>query len=131
MAILALYTIFLSSLLNLRVRIGEKKKKKGRLGLNAAKLKSIYRETLEDGTMCSCILAERSCFHPDCVMCFEDEDDGYYNAVGLYVMNIMYVETCNLCILSIYLLNLMDRLCVLAVCILFFSFIESMCNELL
>lgn len=64
-------------------------------------------------------------------MCFEDEDDGYYNAVGLYVMNIMYVETCNLCILSIYLLNLMDRLCVLAVCILFFSFIESMCNELL
>lgn len=47
------------------------------------------------------------------------------------MMNIMYVETCNLCILSIYLLNLMDRLCVLAVCILFFSFIESMCNELL
>lgn len=20
---------------------------------------------------------------PDCVMCFEDEDDGFYNAVGL------------------------------------------------
>lgn len=47
------------------------------------------------------------------------------------MMNIMCVETCNLCILSIYLLNLMARLCVLAVCILFFSFIESMCNELL
>lgn len=38
---------------------------------------------MEDGTMCSCSLAERSCFHPDCVMCFEDEDDGYYNAVWL------------------------------------------------
>lgn len=46
-------------------------------------------------------------------------------------MDIMYVETCNLCILSIYLLNLVARLCVLALCILLFFLVESMCNELL